>query len=93
MYVKDCFIFSSPLSGFKVLEMSQIIEKSMEKGIHVSTVIDDLPLWTEVSTESPPSHLAVCRDGVTLVVCVQKNGHPFAEIYDIKSLANKVCRH
>ena len=71
--------------------MNDIIEKSMKEGTRVSTVIDDVPLWTVVSTDNSPSHLVVCRDGTTLAVCVHKKGHPFVEIYDIKSLANKVC--
>lgn len=71
--------------------MSKIIERSMEEGVRVSTVIDDLPLWMQVSTDSSPSHLAVCTDGITLAVCVHKKGHPFVEIFEIKSLANKVC--
>ena len=66
--------------------MNDVIEKSSSR---VSTVIEDCPFWCIVPTAAP-THLAINRDGLTLAVCVNKNNHLFAEIYDIKAFANLV---
>ena len=78
--------------GFKVLRTGDLVVKGMERA-GVGDTIVDFPEWAKVDTASPPCHLALSSDDLTLSVCVTRGAGVFALMFDIRAFATQVCVH
>ncbi|XP_013420263.1 nuclear pore complex protein Nup214 isoform X2 [Lingula anatina] len=74
--------------GFKVIKTIDLINADANES-DKNKVVTDLPMWTVVSTESAPTHLALSNDDMTLAVCVEREGLPLVLLYDIRVFAEK----
>ena len=60
------------------------------EGKGVGETVTDFPVWTSVNTGSPPCHLALSSDDLTLSVCVTRAAGVFALMFDIRAFAKQV---
>ena len=81
---------SDCISGFRVLRASSLDSRIVSSAKLSQNTVEDFSFLATVSLVGPPLHLAVSGDGLTLSVCVKKNGFIFAELYDIRAFAHQV---
>ena len=77
------------VAGFRVLRTEDLVVKGMERK-RVGETIVDLAVWSKVDTTSPPCHLALSSDDLTLSVCVTRAAGVFALMFDIRAFATQV---
>ena len=77
------------VAGFKVLRMEDLVVKGMERA-GVGDTIVDFPEWAKVDVASPPCHLALSSDDLTLSVCITRAAGVFALMFDIRAFAIQV---
>lgn len=76
-------------SGYKVIQTCEF-EKLGEEPAKAAAVFNDIPTWATVITGTPPSHIAISSDSLTLSVCVLRQGLTFALMYDVRAFAAQV---
>ena len=79
-----------PVVGVRVLQSEELRRQGME-GRGVGDTLTDFPVWVTVDTASPPCHLALSSDDLTLSVCVTRPSGVFALMFDTRVFARQVC--
>lgn len=85
--------FSSLVSGFHVLKASDLdarVPQGKQSARQSQKVVNDFNFLVTVTSESPPLHVSVSSDELTLSVVLLKHGFIFAELYDIRTFAHCV---
>ena len=79
-----------PVVGVRVLQTEELRRQGME-GRGVGDILTDFPVWVTVDTVSPPCHLALSSDDLTLSVCITRPSGVFALMFDTRAFARQVC--
>ena len=74
-----------------MLKTEALRQKSTQLGKDKQKIVEDFDFWSTVSLPSPPVHLAVSKDGLSLLACVLKSNQLYhGLVYDVRGFTNKV---
>jgi hypothetical protein len=75
-----------------VLKTDALRQKSAEQGKDKQAVVEDVEFWSTVPlADAPPTHIAVSRDGLSLLVCVVRPSQlAHGLVFDVRGFVNKV---
>ena len=83
-----CFLY---FPGFKVFKTEDLRTRSASLGKGVNQLVTDFDFVSEISLASQPVHLAVSKDGISLL-CVLVNAANLTQglIFDVRAFSKKV---